>query len=447
MRKLLFAVAAFVAILSGCSKGGSQEPVVRFTPDEDIMVKTLLFTEWSSVSAIMSMHYADFRSTLIARLAERSKNSPASLEAMSDVDLSWGAMMHKFLLDAGAYSATQLSGMTLADCRNALIELNAAKTGSPLSQFHGNNNARNLNAAYGWWFVQNSTTKQLIDKLNNVAGNTPAFDLKDSRGSGMDVLRIVRADEAYTYLGVYHSMVSSNRFKLFLAGSNDLKTWTYLAELGDRAHQGDIEKWGSGYLVANEQDTVAGSNNVQIRYYASYANLLANNPSYKRSFVRSFAPTAEGTPDIRKLEGSGPADSYILIGFHYYENTVRDQQAFGILKNFSEWRTWRDEVSNFNIKEMGYWGNIGARSGFTRSGSYVLQEAQLVSGDWSSWRFLFGNGAFYYTLHPATALGSTSFANPGIAPIGPDKFAVTSFMPTQGNQAGERGELLYTVQF
>jgi hypothetical protein len=47
----------------------------------------------------------------------------------------------------------------------------------------------------------------------------------------------------------------------------------------------------------------------------------------------------------------------------------------------------------------------------------------------------------------STPLGSTSFANPGIALVGPNKFAVTSFLPSQGNQNGETGELLYTVQF
>lgn len=263
----------------------------------------------------------------------------------------------------------------------------------------------------------------------------------------MDVLRIVKADEVYTYLGVYHSMVSTNQFKLFLAGSNDLINWTFIAELGDRAHQGDIEKWGNGYLVANEQDPIQGSNNVQIRYYSSYTNLIANNPSNSKSISRSFSSFAEGTPDIRKVEGSRPSSSNIVIGYHFYENGIRDQQAIGILSNFSEWRTWLDVISNYNIQQMGFKGNIGARSGFNHLGNYTLQEAQIISGDWSSWRILFGDGAFYYTLQPKTPSGSSSFANPGIAPIGNNAFAVTSFMPSQGNKNGEIGELLFTVQF
>lgn len=263
----------------------------------------------------------------------------------------------------------------------------------------------------------------------------------------MDVLRIVRADEAYTYLGVYHALASGDTFKLYLAGSNDLKNWTFITGLGNRAHQGDIKKWGSGYIVANEQDTIPGSNNIQVRYYSSYANLIVNKPSYDKSISRSFAPTAEGTPDIRMIEGDNPMNSCILIGFHFYENTIHDQQAFGILHNFSDWKAWIDVVSNYNIQDMGYHGNIGGRSGFSHLGNYVLQEAQVTSGDWSSWRLLFGNGAFYYTLRPASPLGSTSYANPGIALIEPEKFAVTSFLPSQGNQNGEIGELLYTVQF
>ncbi len=448
MKNLIYALIAFLLVITACSKESAEAvPKVPLTKNENILVKTLLYTEWSSASTIMPMTYAELRNSLISGLKSRCGNSLSSLQEMRDYDLGYGAMMYKFLLDAGINTTQQLLSMTLDDIRNSIINLNAVKTGSPESEFQAKNNARNLNIAYNWWFLQNSSTKSKIDKLNNVKNSNPSFNLKDGKNFGMDVLRIVKADEAYTYLGVYHSTSGTDHFKLYLAGSNDLKTWTNIVELGDRAHQGYIKKWGNGYLVANEQDVIQGSNNVQIRYYSSYANLIANNSDFNKSINRSFSNLAEGTPDIQTVEGNDPANSYILVGFHYYDNGIRDQQAFGILHNFNDWRAWKDEVSNFNIQEMGYWGNIGARNGFSHSGRYVLQEAQITSGDWSSWRLLLGNGAFYYTLHPETPAGSVSFANPGIALIEPDKFAVTSFMPSQGNNGGEKGELLYTVQF
>jgi hypothetical protein len=447
MKNLLYFIIVFTLVAISCSKDTAEAgPKVSLTKNENILVKTLIYTEWSPASAIMPMTYTDLRNSLISNLKSKGGNSISSLEETRDYDLAWGAMMYKFLLDAGVNTAQQLSSMTLEDYRNSIINLNAAKTGSPVSEFQAKSNAKNLHIAYNWWF-QNSTFKQKTDRLNNVKSSNPQFNLKDSKNYGMDVLRIVKADEAYTYLGVYHSTSGTDHFKLYLAGSNDLKSWTNIIELDDRAHQGYIKKWGSGYLVANEQDVVQGSNNVQIRYYSSYAKLLVNEPGFSKSINRSFSNYAEGTPDIQVVEGTDPGNSDILIGFHYYDNGIRDQQAFGILHNFSDWRAWKDEVANFNIQEMGYKGNIGARNGFLHAGKYVLQEAQITSGDWSSWRLLLGNGAFYYTLQPETSGGSVSFANPGITMIEPDKFAVTSFMPSQGNNSGENGELLYVVHF
>lgn len=448
MKYIIFIIIALFLGLAGCSKAKDDKlPQVTLPKNENIMVKTLVHTEWSSVPIIMSMNYSDLRNALISHLESKCNNSLTSLQEMRDYDLGWGALMYKFLLEAGINDVQQLSSMTLEDCRNSIINLNATMTQTPVSQLQEKTNAKNLHIAYGWWFYQNSPTKQIIEKLNNIAGSNPSFNLKDNNNFGMDVLRIVKADDAYLYLGVYHSTSGTDHFKLYLAGSNDLKNWTNIIELGDRAHQGDIEKWGAGYIVANEQDVVQGSNNIQVRYYSSYANLIVNNSDFNKSIGRSFSSLAEGTPDIQKIEGNIPSSSHILIGYHYYDNGIRDQQAFGILKDFSEWKTWKDEISNFNIQEMGYKGNIGGRSGFSQAGNYVIQEAQITSGDWSSWRLLFGNGAFYSTLYPLTQLGSKSFANPGVTMVEPNKFAVTSFMPSQGNHMDEKGELLYTIQF
>ncbi|KOH45445.1 hypothetical protein NC99_17510 [Sunxiuqinia dokdonensis] len=438
----------FSLCFAGCSKE-SDDPLQEEVPakNENVLAKTLLYTDWASAATVMSMSYVDMRNTLISDLDSRCEDAPSFLQQMDDVDLCWGAMMYKFFLDADIFSAQQLADMTLEEYRTSIIDLNATKTVFSVSELQKKNNIRNLSIAYSWWFYQNTSSKQKIEQLNNVAIAEPSFDMKDDKGRVMDVLRIVKADESYTYLGVYHSMASTNEFILYLAGSNDLKNWINITELGDRSHQGDIKKWGNGYIVANEQDPIQGSNNIRVRYYASYVDLAEDKPTNDKTISQTFSNLAEGTPDIRKIEGFVPSSSHIVIGYHYYDNGIRDQQAFGILTDFSNWRTWKDEVSNFTIQEMGYKGNIGGRSAFSHDGDYVLQEAQITSGDWSSWRILFGNGAFYCTLQPQTPLGSASFANPGITPIESDKFVVTSFLPSQGNRSGEIGELVYIVQF
>lgn len=448
MKYLMCILFVFSLCFVGCSKE-SDDPLQEEIPakNENVLAKTLLYTDWASAATVMSMSYADMRNTLISDLDSRCEDAPSFLRQMDDVDLCWGAMMYKFFLDADIFSAQQLADMTLEEYRTSIIDLNATKTVFSVSELQKKNNIRNLSIAYSWWFYQNTSSKQKIEQLNNVAIAEPSFDMKDDEGRVMDVLRIVKADESYTYLGVYHSMASTNEFILYLAGSNDLKNWINITELGDRSHQGDIKKWGNGYIVANEQDPIQGSNNIRVRYYASYVDLAEDKPTNDKTISQTFSNLAEGTPDIRKIEGSAPSSSHIVIGYHYYDNGIRDQQAFGILTDFSNWRTWKDEVSNFTIQEMGYKGNIGGRSAFSHDGDYVLQEAQITSGDWSSWRILFGNGAFYCTLQPQTPLGSTSFANPGITPIESDKFVVTSFLPSQGNRSGEIGELVYIVQF
>lgn len=439
-------IFSFLIFTSSCLKETDRiDPeITSLIKNENILVKTLLFMDWCSLSSIMSSSYQEKRTLLITKLDEKCATSLNAFQSMNDSDLCWGVMTYRFLLDYG-YETERLSSMTLDDYRNSLIELNVVNNGNSRKEYETMNIAKNLRIAYHWWFATNTKTKSIIEHLNNVTAGNPVYGLKDNQGTTMDVLRITKADEVYAYLGVSHAMVSEGQFKLYLSGSNDLIHWMRIAELGDRSHQGDIEKWGSGYLIANEEDVIQGSNNIRIRYFSSYNDLSLNIPSFDKSIPRTLAPTAEGTPDIQQIEGGTPDNSHILIGFHYYENNVHDQQAFGILKDFSDWKTWIDVLSNQQIQEMGFLGNIGSRNSFNFKGNYVLLEAQLTQHDWSSWRILLGNGAFYYPLKLKTTLGSTSFANPGITPIGNNSFAITSFMPSQGNKIGETGELLYRV--
>lgn len=458
MKKLTLIFGLLLLLFASCSieefediktNDNSKLLKVASVSNENILAKVLLYTKWADVPSIMSNSYNNLRNTLIANLDVKCNNSTSSLQSMSDSNLAWSALMHKFLLDGAYRTYAQLQNMSLDDYRNTIIGLNSTNTVYTVSQLQAFDNAKNLNIAYSWWFVRNgSATKAKIDALKNISGSTcRRFDTKDNRNIGMACLSIVKADDTYTYLGVYHALITGSQFKLYLAGSNDLINWTYLTELGDRSHQGDIKKWGTGYIIANEQDPVSGSNNIRVRYYSSYSNLLANSASNSIVLPRNFSTTAEGTPDIRTVIGSTPESSHIVIGFHYYNNNIQDQVAIGILYNFTNWRAWKDEISNYNISQMGFSGNFGDRGSFTHNGDFVLQEAQITANDWSSWRMLFGDGAFYTNVSPATPAGSVSFANPSIASIGANSFVVTSFMPTEGNMNGERGELIYSVTF
>lgn len=394
--------------------------------NEDILANTFIYNSWITIPELMSKSHSNLRNSLIELMDEKCNDPLASVQALTDEDLAWSSLMYHFLKEKLERSVADLRNMSLDDYRNTIIVLNNQNTSYTISQLQSFTNAKNLNIAYNWWFANNSDFKQKFNTLNNVNANNPQFDKKDNRGINMHVMKVVLADEAsYKYLCVYHYQISANNFMLTLAGSNDLARWTFINTLGNRSHQGDIKKWDNGYLVVNEQDVVEGSNNIRIRYYDSYQSLASNTALNDYTIDRTFSDYAEGTPDIRSVIGNSPESSHILIGFHYYDNGIKDQLATGVLYNFSNWRAWKNDISN-NINQMGYDGNIGGRSSFFYNSTYVLQEAQITSNDWSSWRILLGDGAFYTSLSPVTPKGSVSFANPAIADIGSGHFAVTS---------------------
>ena len=435
----------FTAVSSSDNSGGGD------ASDEGIIAKALYVNNWKSIIDLKNISHNDMRNSLIVALNNRSSESISFLQSKNDAELAWASLMYRFLKDAGIKTVNQLGAMSFDDFRNSIIGENGSKTTNSIPTLQGYDNKKNLNIAYKWWLATSNSTE--ISELEDATNNTKYFEVKDDEGKTMDVLRIVKTGETgqgtYAYLGVYHSsQVNPNSFQLRLAGSNDLQTWTFITSLGNRSHQGDIKKIWGGYLLANEEDPVEGSNNIRARYYSSYTNLITNTSANSYAFPRHYSPSANGTPDIREISGSSAGSSYILIGYHYYENSYVDQQGFGILKNFNDWRAWEDDIVNYNVIEMGFNGNLGGRSSFDHNGKKkVLLEAQKERLNWDDWRLLLGDGTFYSELDISTPLGSTSFANPGIVALGNGEFAVTSFLPSQGNQSGEIGTLLYKVQF
>lgn len=404
----------------------------NYGKNENLLAKSILLNQWETPAALYDLNREQMRNTLIATLAQKTAETKTSLEDLKDDELAYTSLLYRFLKDAKFKSPGELQATTTATLREAVIALNVLHSNHKPSELQAFDAAQNLRIAYAWWLPQKNA--ELAEKLGNFKTSEEIFALKDNQGKGMDVLRIVKADEAeYTYLGVYHIMVAENQFNLFLAGSNDLKNWVRLATLGERAHQGDIEKWGDGYIVANEQDEKKGHNNIQVRYYPTFKELTNNEPSAALSIPHQFSYLFEGTPDIRHISGTTPEQSRIYIGFHYFTMKRVDKQAFGVLNNFKDFKSWKDDLVNDNITALGYKGNIGARASFIcNKEEYVLLEAQTERNNWDGWRLLLGDGGYYSRLDLLTRKESLSFANPGIANVGDGTYCVTSFLPAEG---------------
>lgn len=413
--------------------------------NEAILIKTLLINNWLNISELHNNSYKQNRNKIILEIENHIKTNKNKLYKFDDNTLSAIALTYRFLLNSKIKPIDALKFNSLEDLKLELVNINKKHTSYSISQLMHHTLLENLNIAYKWWLPQKN--EELISKLNQININNANFKVKDNYNKPTEVLKIIKANETdYKYLGVYHNMVSRNHFKMFLAGSNDLKSWKRITILGNRSHQGDIKKWGNGYILVNEEDQKEGSNNIKVSFFESYNKLCKNESKHSIALPKLFSRFAEGTPDIREIVGETPNESYILLGFHYFNNGDVDYQAFGILKNFKHWKAWKDFITNKNIINMGFKGNIGGRHSFKHLNSnLILQEAQINKNDFSSWQLLLGDGLFYTKLKINTPNKSTSFANPSIVEIKNGTFTVSSFLPSEGNSSHENGQMLYNI--
>ncbi|WP_459213084.1 hypothetical protein [Aquimarina rhabdastrellae] len=433
------------------SKSSRLTNQINYENDKEILIPTILNTQWRDFNSIMNMSDENIRNTLIVELNNRTNENISYLQTQSNLELSVYSLLYTFLKTASIRTESELKNMTLGDLRNTLIIENANNL--------GNQNIRGLQKlsteklvqlGYSWYLpiTYNSLINYNNGKISKIT--TPyKFKLKDDMERSMDVLKIVKTNEfssnAYKYLGVYHIRTSFDNFNLQLAGSNDLFNWNFIKEIDQDAHQGDIIKWNQGYLIAYEEDKQQGKNNIALRYYDSYQDLILNNSSYIKSINTSLDSFGvEGTPDIRKVSGSSPQNGNIQIGFHYYDGDV-DRLAMGILKNGNYWKAWKDALSEYNLREMNFKGNIGSRKGFRYSNTdLTLQEARLIKGDWSTWKIMLGLNGFFTEVLVSTPANSISFANPSIIQTENNKYVITLFLPTEGNDPSENnGGMIY----
>ena len=425
----------------------SEEKIHKITDrksEKDLLITILLHTKWVNFNSIVKMTTRDLRALLITQLNNRTAETITALNSKTNYKLSSYCLIYTFIKTADIRTESELKSMHLRDLRNSLIVEN--------SKYLNTNTLQNLQTlttkklvqlGYSWYLPKNYNSFVNIDELQKSIPNLRStFKLKDDLGRSMNVIKIVKTSEMgndkFSYLGLYHIRISEDNFNLQLAGSNDMFKWNFITEIDDNAHQGDIVKWNEGYLLAYEEDKIQGSNNIALKYYTDYNNLISNQSVYDKHLNTSIHKFGvEGTPDIRNVSGDSPLNGNILLGFHYYDGNI-DKLAMGVLQNGETWTTWKDVLVESNLRDQNFEGNIGSRKGFQCKGeTLILQEARLIKGDWSSWKIMLGLNGFFTEVLISTPKGSRSFANPSITEIETNKYAISLFLPTEGNHFSE----------
>ena len=414
-----------------------------FKADRGLLISIILHSKWMNFSTITELSDNELNELLIKELSARTSETSYDLNSKTDLELSTFCLLYTFLEIAAIRSESELQEMSFENLKNSLIVENAKNLELNISTLQTLTTKKLVQLGYSWYLPK--TYKSLIN-FNDLE-NSPSilrskFKLKDDFDRPMNVLKIVKTNENslnnFLYLGIYHVTISKDNFNLQLAGSNDLFNWSFITEIDHNAHQGDIVKWNDGYLIAYEEDKIQGANNIALKYYANYNHLISNHYTFEKHLNTSIHLFGiEGTPDIRNFKGKNPTDGSILIGFHYYDGII-DKLAMGVLQNGNKWTTWKDSLSETNIRDMNFKGNIGSRKGFKYRGeSLTLQEARFVENDWSTWKIMLGLNGYYTEVLISTSKKSKSFANPSIIGIGNNQYAISLFVPTEGNHPSE----------
>ncbi|MGI9239221.1 MAG: hypothetical protein ACR2RV_00380, partial [Verrucomicrobiales bacterium] len=253
--------------------------------------------------------------------------------------------------------------------------------------------------------------------------------------------------------GVYHSS-EGGVFSVHLASSVDMIHWKHVVSLDDHASQATIVATShGGYLLAYEKDA-PNSCWIRVRYYKDLEQLREGEFSDEFDVPRSLAPTAEGTPSFEsvKFDGENLGQSEIGLRFHFFEDVRVDQLARGVLTGFKEWKAAPAGDVNAELKKLGWRGNLGDRAKFSwRSEDYYLQEVQRRRGDWRSWGVYLcdRDGMPLRALRLATHDEASAFCNPNarwfVDREGRRRLAVTMFLPSEGSEPSESGQLLYII--
>lgn len=321
--------------------------------------------------------------------------------------------------------------------------------------------------------------------LNNPKYATQAvYHLRDTDHNEMHAPSIIQmSGQAHKYAAVYHTpytVSGETRYKVNLAVSDDLITWTYVGLVADNADMPKISlATGSSWVVVTyEQWQGSGypssqPSRVAFKLFYDFSNLMSLTAG-STYVMPGYVSNLNGTPSFYELHLAQYNGWYSVdgqYGFHYWDGTRDVNAVTTILKMFdptgaaSAYPSTATAYNNLFISN-GVTGNIGDRDTLiTTSNRYNIQEGNIgqPAGSFDKWRlFLYkfsestnypdGSGTVT-ALTPQTANSTpqhptVSFGNPRInvvdRPDGSGKAIVISyFIFGEGTTADEPGSLLY----
>lgn len=231
----------------------------------------------------------------------------------------------------------------------------------------------------------------------NAASYYASTSALTSNGVLTGVLRIVETkDLRYPYIGVYHTNLGNGSFQVELTSSKDLKTWTTISIISSDAGMPELVMLPDQSILYAEETTIAGeAPYIRVKYFKSL-DALISSPS--RPFAQTrLAPItnswANGTARFGKITYNGDIyNSKIEILHHYFKGPVgnqpqRDQQARGVLTNFSIWTGSEDIALNQAFDRIGYTDN-GDRDVIVLGSKifHVMEGRPSVTAGWDKWK-------------------------------------------------------------
>ncbi|MFN5082638.1 MAG: hypothetical protein ACK5WW_04910 [Brevundimonas sp.] len=315
--------------------------------------------------------------------------------------------------------------------------------------------------------------------LSNPAGATAAtYGTHDSVGNSMDCASIVQvAGQPYKYAAVYHTADSNGFYRINLAGSNNLTSWTFIATLLQNASMPKVvpvsnSEW---VMIVHEQwQNVSGSGGsaapcrFAYELYYNWSDLFSGTVRASWTAPQYGSTPLDGTPSVYNASMALSGGFYVVngqYGFHFFDGTRDVNAVTTTVDLFSPAGTATTSPStaaayNTVITNAGAIGSIGQRDTLqTTSARYNIQEGNLSGvsnfADWRIFLYTFGDSLSYPTgngtvqqLTITTPNGSTSVGNPSVnvveRPNGAGNALVISYMLfAEGAGPGEAGSLIY----
>ena len=291
---------------------------------------------------------------------------------------------------------------------------------------------------------------KLLEALHSVPDSDGyRYSAVDDRGHKLDTLKILQIGPS-RYLGVHHALLDGE-FTVMAATSTNLLDWHHRAVLAGSASQPTIAALDTGGFVIAYENGAGSGIRLRFRYYPDLQSILTGRYARQFNAPLTLSRAAQGTPNIYGTSlRNGIANSQIRVGLHYFRNGVVDRQATGTLRDFSLWHAERQPFLDNRPLALGARGNVGDRDHIAFEGyDFNVHEAELVPGDWSSWRtYLYDfRSRSAHWLRVKTHAGSFASGNPTVteltAPSGKRALVMTQFIFYEGAAPGEAGQLIY----